>query len=119
MRITDWDSNQIILKEFGKRVRDSRIAAGYSQSELAERAGVAMNTLVRLEKGENTAFENVLNVLRALGNLSNVELLISEQTLRATDIADGRKKPQRVSRTRKNASTKNGWVWGEDRPEGK
>jgi transcriptional regulator with XRE-family HTH domain len=46
---------------------------GLTQVQLADRAGIAVNTLRRLEGGDGgIAFENVLKVLRALGVLDNL-----------------------------------------------
>jgi transcriptional regulator with XRE-family HTH domain len=46
---------------------------GLTQAQLADRAGIAVNTLRRLEGGDGgVAFENVLRVLRALGVLDDL-----------------------------------------------
>jgi transcriptional regulator with XRE-family HTH domain len=51
---------------------------GLTQSQLADRAGIARETLSRLENGEGgVSLENVLRVLRALG--------ITDGVLRALD----------------------------------
>lgn len=114
MRITGYESNEVLLKELGQRIKDARIAANYSQSEMAERSGVALSTLARIERGESVTTENVLNVLRALGVLSNLEVVLPEQTVKPTDIADGKAKRRRVSRER-NRSVSPEWVWEEDK----
>lgn len=45
---------------------------GLTQAQLADRSGVGLATLARLEKGEGGAsVENLLKVLRALGILDN------------------------------------------------
>lgn len=114
MRITDYSSNQLILEELGQRIRYNRIAADFSQAELAKRAGISVGTLASLEKGRGGTLENMLNVLRALGSLSGLELLLPEQTVSPIAIADRKPKPQRASRTRNHAINKD-WVWGEDK----
>ncbi len=114
MRITGYESNQMILEELGQRMKDTRISANYSQAEMAERSGVALSTLARMERGESVTMENILNVLRALGMLSNLEVLIPEQTIRPTDIVDHKPKRRRVSKSRDH-SVNPDWVWGEDR----
>jgi transcriptional regulator with XRE-family HTH domain len=46
---------------------------GLTQAQLADRAGVSRDTLVRLERGEGgVSLENVLRVLRGLGVLDSV-----------------------------------------------
>lgn len=50
-----------------KMVRDARKAAGLSQKELADHAGVAKNLVYDLEKGKMTIrYENILKVLNVL-----------------------------------------------------
>lgn len=114
MRITGYESNEMLLKEIGQRLKNTRIARNYSQTELAERSGLSLSTLVRIERGESVTMENVLNLLRALGMISNLEVLLPEQTIRPTDIVDQKPRRKRVSRSRKR-SVNPDWVWGEDR----
>lgn len=50
-----------------------RKLGGLTQAQLADRAGISVNTLRRLEAGEGgITLENLLRVLRALGVLENV-----------------------------------------------
>ena len=55
------------LKRFGQRVRELRIAAGLSQEELAERAGLHRTYIGGIERGErNVGVLNLLQLARAL-----------------------------------------------------
>lgn len=48
-------------------IREARKAAGLTQKELADHAGVAKNTVYDLEKGKMTVrYENILKVLDVL-----------------------------------------------------
>jgi transcriptional regulator with XRE-family HTH domain len=50
------------------RLRDLRLRAALTQAELADRAGLARTTIVRLEKGDPNALPPTLRRLqRALG----------------------------------------------------
>ena len=50
-----------------------RKLSGLTQAQLADRAGISVNTLRRLENGEGgITLENLLRVLRVLGVLENV-----------------------------------------------
>ncbi len=52
---------------FGRTVRTLREARGYSQEELAERAGLHRNYVGGIERGErNVALENIVKLAKAL-----------------------------------------------------
>ncbi|MBI2426666.1 MAG: helix-turn-helix transcriptional regulator [Candidatus Kerfeldbacteria bacterium] len=60
-----------ILIKFGKRVRDKRMELGFSQEELASRAGVHRTYIGMIERAEkNITLENIEKVSKAL----NLEL---------------------------------------------
>ena len=69
-------SNQAILLEIGKRLREMRIRKNLQQKELAELSGVSLTTVVRLEKGDAVTFEKMIRILRMLDMLENLELFI-------------------------------------------
>jgi transcriptional regulator with XRE-family HTH domain len=49
------------------QIRSARRAKGWTQDDLAEQAGVAPGTVLRIEKGENVRQGNLRAVLDALG----------------------------------------------------
>jgi transcriptional regulator with XRE-family HTH domain len=56
-----------IQKQFGKRVRELRLARGLSQEELAFRAGVHRTYLGGIERGErNPSLKNIAAIAEAL-----------------------------------------------------
>lgn len=55
------------------RLRKERINQQMTQSELAKRAGIGVNTLSNLESGKNTGFENIIRVAMALGRTAELE----------------------------------------------
>ena len=114
MRLYGTENNQTILMELGRRIQDTRIAASLTQKELAERAGISLSTLVRLESGESVRFEYVLNTLRALNLLSNIDLLVQEQEMRPSDLLDYGKKRKRVRISPKENPIRKPWKWGDE-----
>lgn len=57
-----------IQEQFGKRVRELRLAKGLSQEELAFRAGVHRTYLGGIERGErNPSLKNITAIAEALG----------------------------------------------------
>ena len=71
-------SDPVILQRIGSRIRDYRMRMEMTQSELAERSGVSMGTIVRLERGETVSVLLFISILRTLGVLENLETLLPE-----------------------------------------
>lgn len=64
-----------ILKEFGQRVRHERLKRGFSQEELAEKAGLHRTYIGMIERAEkNITLINIEKVANAL-EMSADELL--------------------------------------------
>ncbi len=108
------ESNQMIMKELGQRIQETRIAMHLTQAQMAEQSGVALRTVARIEKGESVNFENVLNILRVLGVLGNLNQLVQEQVLAPTEMIDVGKKRRRVS-GKQRKEEKKAWVWGDEK----
>ncbi len=56
------------LKLSSENIQAWRKLRGLTQAQLADRAGISRDTVIRLEQGDGSvSFENVLRVLRSLG----------------------------------------------------
>jgi transcriptional regulator with XRE-family HTH domain len=64
-----------IVKLLCERIRKERISIQMTQSELAQRAGVAVNTVSNLEAGRNVGFEVVVRIAMVLGRAGELESL--------------------------------------------
>jgi DNA-binding XRE family transcriptional regulator len=77
--ITDWltrrrpESPTIadFPRAVGQRLRRQRMAFEWRQTDLAERAGVSVQTVKALEKGEAISYESLLRLLLAFGHGSD------------------------------------------------
>ena len=61
------------MKEIGKIIRERRKSLKVNQLELSELAGVGINTLVAIERGE-AKLETLLSILDTLGLQMTIEL---------------------------------------------
>jgi transcriptional regulator with XRE-family HTH domain len=69
-------SEQEIRLELGRRLRAQRLAQGVSQVELAQRAGIGVNTLKLLEGKGKCTFENFIRTVLALGLADELQSLL-------------------------------------------
>lgn len=83
-----------VLAELGERLRRIRLERNERMEDVAERAGVGLRTLGRLEKGEGGSLTSFLKVLRALGRLQAVDSFLPTPTVSplALDRMGGRRR---------------------------
>lgn len=112
MRITQLDSNSAIMREIGQRVRDARIVFPLTRAELASKSGVSERTIANLESGKDVTLGSIINVMRALSLLGNLDLLVPEQGPRPSDLIAIGKKRQRATSVKKSGNAT--WVWGDE-----
>lgn len=55
------------MLEIAKRIHDARIAAGWSQNELADRARVSRPSVVRVERGDDVNTATLGKIAEVLG----------------------------------------------------
>jgi transcriptional regulator with XRE-family HTH domain len=73
MNITDDLSDSAVLREIGERLSRRRIDAGFTQSRLAEEAGISKRSVERIEAGHSIDFVMLLRVLRVLKLLDGLD----------------------------------------------
>lgn len=113
MQITDFCSNEAVLKELGARIRLARIDYPLSQEELAKRAGISKRTVMNMERGADVTLGSLISVLRALNLLSRIDMLVDSDQLRPSELLAQRMQPKRV-RASKKASETTPWKWGDE-----
>ena len=107
-------TSQQIEREIGQRLAHLRLARNVTQADLAEKAGIGVRTLRRLEAGDPSTLDTFLRVAAAL---DLEEALLS--ALPAGDIRPIERVSQK-GRERRRASPaaehprKSKWKWGDD-----
>lgn len=110
-------SDEQWLKRIGERLARLRLAQNLTQGQLAERAGLGLRTVQRLELGvAATQLSGFVRVCRALGLMERFESFIPETP--ASPMAQlklqGRKRQRATGRKKPMASgEKKKWTWGD------
>lgn len=60
-------SDEGLMVDIGTRVRHARQAVGWSQTDLAERAGVSRPSVARVEAGDDVSTATLTKIAGALG----------------------------------------------------
>jgi transcriptional regulator with XRE-family HTH domain len=100
----DWNSlsNTEILVEIGSRIRFNRISKKLTQKQLAEKAGVSLFSVAKMERGESVSISICIAILRAIRLLDNLELLIPEVPISPLAILKQTKKVEKRVRFKKS-----------------
>lgn len=79
-------TNNQVLSRIGDSVREYRLDRNFSQRRLAEKSGVSLSTIKRLEAGQGCDMDNFVSVMRGLGRMFDLDKLLPEIELKPTDI---------------------------------
>jgi len=110
-------SNEAILISLGKRLAEYRLNMNISQATLSDEAGISRKTLYNIENGKSVQLENLIRILRALGQLEQIENLLPVSTVSPISLADRKGSTrQRASSPRKtnNSPDDTPWSWPDD-----
>ncbi|MCA9739075.1 MAG: helix-turn-helix transcriptional regulator [Gemmatimonadota bacterium] len=95
MDILQTTRTPAVLEELGRRIERLRLRRNLSLAQLAEEAGVGTATLQRLESGSNPTVKTLVQVLRALHRLADLDALVQEVEVSPFEISEGRRTPRR------------------------
>ena len=113
MKIYGMETNEIILKEIGSRLKSRRIALSITQSDLAKESGVSLGTIMNAENGDNVSLNNLISILRVIRVVENLDMLIPQKKSNPMDILDLGHNRKRVSKSKK--SNDSDWKWGDEK----
>jgi len=109
MRIENTAGIEESLSEIGSRIKDLRIAACYTQKDLAKKSGISLSSIQRIEQGQSVQLDNMLRVMKALGLLSKLETAFHVQSITPMQLAHSETK----KKTYRKPKTDKVWEWGE------
>lgn len=107
----------VVLKEIGERVAENRLQQNITQDDLAQKAGVAVRTLRRLEAGSGGSLETLVRLLQGLDQADSLDLVLPRvhispmQAIKASSKAG--KDMSRVRARKKHIKPKTSWTWDE------
>jgi transcriptional regulator with XRE-family HTH domain len=95
------DEIEVMEGDLGRRVRQLRLSRNLDQSATAEKAGISLRALSKLENGHGSNLETLLRTLRALDYVKGIEMLAPQPTINPLTMLQTPRPPQRVRRPRK------------------
>lgn len=94
-----------LIKSIGGRIRDHRLARGWTQAELAERAGLSLSTLKLLEREGKGSLQRLAKIAVVLNLDGELRGLFAEPT--RFDSMKALERSQRVRAPRRPAPAEN------------
>lgn len=115
MKITQFESEKSNLKEFGNRIKQYRISLNITQQQLAQKCGISVATLIRIENGDDTKWSAIIKILTEFNLLDNLDILIPEPQPDYKAMFEEKNTKKRARPDKKKTSDT--WVWGEDKED--
>lgn len=98
---TYFATDQVLLKNIGKKVKSKRIAKRYTQEQVATASGTSLSSVKNLENGANVSMMTLIQILRALQAFDLLDPFFQEEGINPIAYADALEKAQRKKRVRK------------------
>lgn len=96
-------SDADISQRIANKIKTTRLKQNISQAELADKAGLSVSTVVRMEKGEIRNMESLVRVLRILGKLDVFIPLVEKEQLSPNEYYELARKAEKPRRKRASA----------------
>ena len=105
-------TDEVVIAELRERCRRERLLQNMTQHDLAERAGLGINTIRRYEGDDDysPSLETFIRIIRVLGALDVLEQILPERALDPLH-PDASKRIRARAVTAKPAAGE--WTWGE------
>ena len=92
-------SDKAVIKEIGRRVKRKRLEQNHTQQEIADIAGISRPTVSDMERGNPFEILTLIQILRALDALDEIDLFLPDPGISPLQLARLR------GRERKSASS--------------
>ena len=122
MQISNGLTDDAVLAELGFRLARARLERDLTQQQLADQAGVSVDTVRRLERKQSITLTGLLRILRALGQLDVLDLLLQAELASPIEQLErerGRRRRATGARARPRrtgSQAESGeWKWGDER----
>lgn len=91
-------SNAELARMLGRRFKTYRIKCRMTQAEMSEQTGVSVPTIRAFENGRlaNVSLQVLLALMRAVGQLEQIDGLFPEILESPKDVFEGKRQPKRV-----------------------
>jgi transcriptional regulator with XRE-family HTH domain len=94
------DNLSNLQHDLGHRLRQLRLARNLDQRSVADKAGISLRALSKLENGQGSTLETFLRTLRALDYVKGIDMIAPEPTVSPLALLKNPRPPQRVRRPR-------------------
>ena len=89
-----------LCNRIGVKIKTVRLKQNMSQEELADKSGVSISTIKRMEEGEVKTLESLIRILRTLGKLDIFIPLVNEEQLSPNEYYELASKANKLVRKR-------------------
>ena len=80
-------ADKAVLSELGGRIQRERLNQNITQKDLWERAGVSKKVVQQLEIGRGCTLDSFIRILRALGQLDQIDALLPDPGISPIQLA--------------------------------
>ncbi len=104
-----------IISELTRRAKEYRLAYPLTQKELADKAGVSLRSVQKLESGQDVMLDVFIKVIMALDLADNFEMLIPDMSERPSAYLAKKTGTERRRVKKKKDNPKTGaFKWGDE-----
>ena len=107
-------TSEQIEKALCERLANVRLARNLTQAQLARESGVSINTIRRLENGQDVSLDTFIRILIALRVQDNLQILLPDPSVRPIERVKFKGVERKRARPLKQHTPDSTWVWGDE-----